>query len=169
MINLQSKVHKMEPNISLGSETCSWTEWWLWSSRPKCIHVRFLIRSRRPGLEQGLRVQIAAFLHTDLFCWWGAVFTGEALDLGGWRSFQLTWAGNRRGCGATTGPVWVACTRMVNCNKNKLIKDKIVFSDYLTQVLNFNLSLHIAFTIFLVFDKALFARFSRHKFYELSI
>lgn len=54
----------------------------------------------------------------DLFVWWRAVFIGRASGLGGRRSFQLAWAGDRRGRGATTGPIWVACTRMVNCKRN---------------------------------------------------
>lgn len=59
---------------------------------------------------------------TDLFVWWRAVFTGCALGLGGrGRSFQQARAGDRRGRGATTGPIWVACTWMVNCKKSNQV------------------------------------------------
>lgn len=48
------------------------------------------------------------------------MFTGGALGLGGRGRFQLARAGDRRGRGATAGPVGVACMRMVNCKRNKV-------------------------------------------------
>lgn len=57
----------------------------------------------------------------DLFGWWRAVFTGGALSLGGRRSFQQARAGDRGGRGAATGPIWVACTRVINCKTNNKV------------------------------------------------
>lgn len=79
-------------------------------------NLRILGRQLSAGCDS--RDRSEGKLGADLFVRWRTAFAGWVLGLGRrtrgrWRSLEDR-AGNRGGRGATTGPIWVSCTRVVN-------------------------------------------------------